>query len=68
MTRKRIVSLLSDALFNRVETYLESPVAGAKNKSDLVEKALLEYLDREEVIAAEMEKVLLRIRKGRSSD
>ncbi|MBW2187566.1 MAG: hypothetical protein JRG71_14565 [Deltaproteobacteria bacterium] len=68
MTKKRVTALLSHDLFNRVETYLISPVSVANNRSELVQKALVEYLDREEVIAEELEGVLMRIRKGLDLD
>ncbi|MBW2187448.1 MAG: hypothetical protein JRG71_13955 [Deltaproteobacteria bacterium] len=64
MTVKRMTAILPSVLADRVENYLKSPVSVAKSKTELIEKSLIEYLDREEVVAIEMEKVLIQIREG----
>jgi|GEM_PF-3657691 len=55
--------LLSLEIHERIEKLLESPGCTAKSKKNLVEMALAEYLNREEVIAKKMEAELLRIRR-----
>lgn len=61
--KKNAVSLcLSGSLFERINSYLQRPVTVAKSRNDLLEKAAIEFLDREEEIAEKIEKEVLRIR------
>ena len=61
--KKSAVSLcLSGSLFERINCYLQRPVTVAKSRNDLLEKAAIEFLDREEEIAEKIEKEVLRIR------
>lgn len=64
MTTKRMTAILPLVLVDRVDNYLKSPASVANSKTNLIEKALVEYLDREEIIAEEMEQIRMRIRGG----
>jgi hypothetical protein len=56
--RKMRGAQLSVELIERVDNYLRSPVAIASSKRELFEIAIGQLLDREEIIAAKLEKEL----------
>ena len=49
-----IVVQVSEELFNRLNAYLESPVAIVRTKKELVGMAVEEFLDREEPLAEKL--------------
>ena len=50
--------MLSAPLLERVDRHLQSPVSGLKSKRALIEQAITNYLDREEIVVAKLEKEL----------
>lgn len=52
---------LDSNLAGRIEKYLESPNAKARFKGRLINLAIKNFLDREEIISSELDKVRLRI-------
>ena len=62
--KKATSVILPTQLVERMEDYLKSPVSIARSKRELFEKSVIDFLDREEIVAAKLEKELLRIRGG----
>lgn len=55
--------VISSELIDRINEYLKSPVAVAKTKREFFEMSIVEFLDREEIIKAKLEREFLRIRQ-----
>lgn len=56
---------IPESLVHRIEKFIFSPVSGVKSKKQVFEFALRSYLDREELIVSELEKVRERIERER---
>lgn len=54
----------SKALYHRMDAYLKLQHSRVKSKTDLVEIAIIEFLDKEEPIAKEIEKIRNRLERG----
>lgn len=54
---------LQSSLYKRMENYLTSPVSMVRTKTDLLNQAIEEFLDREEQICRELELAREVIRK-----
>lgn len=69
MRPNRKVSLgveLPESLMQKMEACLDSPVSGVRSKRELVETALLNYLDQAEPVIAKLEKELLILKNMKS--
>jgi Arc/MetJ-type ribon-helix-helix transcriptional regulator len=62
-SKKKLVQIsLPEHLMDRVEKYLDSPGAFANSKRELFQKSVEDFLAKEELIAAKIEKEIARIR------
>ena len=61
---KKVFSIsLNENMSQRMESYLDSPLAVVKSRNELIETSVSEFLDREEPINEELEKARIRIEK-----
>jgi hypothetical protein len=58
------LAAIPDDLMERVEQYISCPVSVAKSKRQLIEMAVVNFLDREEIVNVQMEKELQRVREA----
>jgi len=56
---------ISESLHCRMDSYVKSQNSRVKSKTALIETAILEFLDREEPIAKEIEKLRNKMEKGK---
>lgn len=64
MTDRKMTGVaLPSALIDRINKYLGSPVSIAKSKRELIEMSIKDFLSREEIINAKLEKEFLRVRE-----
>ena len=55
---------INEGVFLRMEKHVESKFSRVKSKTDLVETAIVEFLNREEPIAKKLEEVRQRLERG----
>lgn len=54
---------INEGLFKRMETHVKSQYSKVRSKTDLIETAILEFLDREEPIADKIKELRCQLEK-----
>lgn len=64
-SRERACSFkINEELFNRMEVHVKSQYSKVRSKTDLIEIAILEFLNREEPMAEKIKELRCQLEKG----